>query len=233
MRLLVSVRDADEAAAALAGGADIVDAKEPAAGALGAVSVDTFAQIARAVGGVRPITAALGDAADGQDVEDLARTFVRAGAHLVKLGLAGCDAPRARTALRAAARGAGRGHIVAVAYADHQYAQAPSPAEVLRLAAEMGVAGILVDTADKAGAGLCGLVAASAMSAWVADARRADLLVALAGQLTAEDVAGLAGSGADILGVRGAACEHGRAGRVSPARVRALLHALSTAVVAP
>ena len=38
MRLLVSVRSAEEAAAAVMGGADIVDAKEPALGSLGPVS---------------------------------------------------------------------------------------------------------------------------------------------------------------------------------------------------
>ena len=36
MRLLVSVRSADEVGAALAGGAEIVDVKEPSRGALGA-----------------------------------------------------------------------------------------------------------------------------------------------------------------------------------------------------
>ena len=35
MRLLVSVRSAEEVSAALAGGADIIDAKEPERGSLG------------------------------------------------------------------------------------------------------------------------------------------------------------------------------------------------------
>src|SRR4051812_47948913 len=38
MELLVSVRSAKEVEAALAGGADIIDAKEPSRGSLGAVS---------------------------------------------------------------------------------------------------------------------------------------------------------------------------------------------------
>ena len=44
MRLLVSVRSADEVAAAMAGGADIIDAKEPARGSLGAVDAATLAR---------------------------------------------------------------------------------------------------------------------------------------------------------------------------------------------
>ncbi len=41
MRLLVSVANAADAAAALAGGADLIDAKDPAGGALTAVAPDT------------------------------------------------------------------------------------------------------------------------------------------------------------------------------------------------
>ena len=46
MRLLVSVRSAEEVAAALAGGADIIDAKEPARGSLGAVTATVLSAIA-------------------------------------------------------------------------------------------------------------------------------------------------------------------------------------------
>ena len=46
MRLLVSVRSAAEVGAAVAGGADIVDAKEPATGSLGAVSRRVLREIA-------------------------------------------------------------------------------------------------------------------------------------------------------------------------------------------
>ena len=61
MRLLVSVRNAEEARAALAGGAEIIDAKEPSRGALGAVDDRRAARDRRAVDGMRPVSAALGD----------------------------------------------------------------------------------------------------------------------------------------------------------------------------
>src|SRR5256886_15471281 len=64
MRLLVSVRGPVEARAALAGGADVIDAKDPARGALGAVSAERLAAIRRTGGAVRPVSAALGDARD-------------------------------------------------------------------------------------------------------------------------------------------------------------------------
>jgi len=63
MRLLVSVRGPVEARAAVAGGADVIDAKDPARGALGPVRLDQLAAIRRVVGAARPVSAALGDAA--------------------------------------------------------------------------------------------------------------------------------------------------------------------------
>ena len=51
MRLLVSVSSAAEASAALAGGADVIDAKDPLAGALGAVSADVLREIHAIVAG--------------------------------------------------------------------------------------------------------------------------------------------------------------------------------------
>ena len=42
MKLLVSVSNADEAFAAVEGGADIIDAKDPSRGALGPVSPEAF-----------------------------------------------------------------------------------------------------------------------------------------------------------------------------------------------
>ena len=51
MQLLVSVRSAEDAMAALDGGADIIDTKEPRAGALGAVSMDALHDIHAAVAG--------------------------------------------------------------------------------------------------------------------------------------------------------------------------------------
>ena len=53
MRLLVSVTSAAEASAALAGGADVIDAKDPRRGALGAVSPQTLRAILAAVDDAR------------------------------------------------------------------------------------------------------------------------------------------------------------------------------------
>src|SRR5260370_177246 len=73
MRLLVSVAGPDDARAALAGGADVIDAKDPGRGALGPVSADALAAIRRTVGPARPLSAALGDARAVDAIERAAR----------------------------------------------------------------------------------------------------------------------------------------------------------------
>jgi uncharacterized protein (UPF0264 family) len=226
MRLLVSVRRAEEALAALAGGADIVDAKEPDAGALGPVSIDDLRAIVAAVRGATLVTGALGDATDEAAIERDAAAFVEAGAALVKVGLAGVeDLDRASRLLAAAARGAGPHRVIAVAYGDHEAVNAVPPFDVLALAARERLAGVLLDTADKSGAGLATLVPPTALAQWVRSARRAGLLVALAGQVTLEQIDSIQTLGADIVGVRGAACEGGRGGHVAAAKVRLLKEA--------
>src|SRR2546427_8160121 len=62
MQLLVSVADASEGRAALLGGADVIDAKDPREGALGAVRPEVLGELRAAVGAGRPLSAALGDA---------------------------------------------------------------------------------------------------------------------------------------------------------------------------
>jgi len=236
MRLLVSVRDAVEAAAAVAGGAAIVDAKEPARGALGAVDVPVFAGIAAAVASA-PVTAALGDAGDEADVQRLSAAFAAHGARLVKLGFAGVpthlDVVRL---LNAARRGCTTGltggerreacGVVAVAYADAAAAGALSPWGVLAAAMSAGASGVLVDTFAKEGGGLFDAMSPDEVTRWVEVAREASLLTAIAGRLTSADLSRARDTGADIVGVRGAACDGDRRAAISASRVAGLARLL-------
>ena len=228
MRLLVSVADAVEASAALAGGADLIDAKNPLTGALGAVSADVLREIHATVAGARLVTAAIGDAADETEVERAAGEFAAAGATLVKVGFAGItSASRVGTLITAAVRGAragsgGAGGVVAVAYADAGRVASLAARAFVDVAARAGATGVLLDTADKSGPGLRGLMTPTALAFWVAGAHDAGLLVALAGKLNADDLGYVRDAGADVAGVRGAACVGGRTGRVSSDRVALL-----------
>jgi uncharacterized protein (UPF0264 family) len=251
MRLLVSVASAWEAREALAGGAEIIDAKDPLAGALGPVAVGVLRDIHAAIAGRRTLSAALGDATSEAGVERDTHAFFTAGASFVKIGFLGIDsasrlaalaaaAIRGAAAVRAAAptgcnqgpapaplqrrngSGAPANGVILVAYADLTPITTPGPAALVDLAERSGAAGVLLDTARKTGPGLRALAPVAALTAWVARAHEAGLLVALAGKLAAGDLSFVRDTGADIVGVRGAACEGGRTGRIAAPKIRGL-----------
>src|SRR5919109_795896 len=92
MPLLVSVRSGEEVPAALHGGADIIDAKEPARGSLGAVEPAVLSAIAERTPASVPLSVALGDCASAEAVRaalDGARLPERSAPVYLKLGFAG------------------------------------------------------------------------------------------------------------------------------------------------
>ncbi len=220
MRLLVSVRNAFEAEAALAGGADIIDAKEPLNGPLGAVAPETLQAIAAAVGGAAPVSAALGDIG-ADDSRSHGAAVASAGVTFAKVGFAGLRRRRGLADhVRAAAASIGSAGLVLVAYADHERADAPPPEAVIALADRTGVAGILLDTWDKDAGALPALMTPQRLRAFVERGARPGRIIAVAGRLTASDIESVRDARADVIGVRGAACDGGRRGPVSSDRVR-------------
>ncbi len=238
MRLLVSVRSADEVAAAVAGGAEIVDAKEPGRGALGAVGPDELRGISRVLPAGWPLSVALGDPADEREVGSAWRLLdVIAGGRplFVKLGLSGVGGlAGARSilhhAVALAASSPSRPAVVAVAYGD---AKGPPPEAVIELASEAGARGVLLDTWRKDGRDLFSFMAEPTVRAWAMGARARGLLVAAAGSLSAAGVERAARLPVDVVGVRGAACLGGRNGQVDEALVRTLAAAIRGAGAQP
>jgi hypothetical protein len=228
MKLLVSVSNDEEARAAVDGGADIIDAKDPLAGALGAVDLDVFAAIRRVVGPHSTVTAALGDATEPSAAAGLADAFVRRGADLVKIGFADIvDRSQIESIIASAARACKMANtesgVVAVAYADTLPDECIDARTLMGIAARAGGRGVLIDTTHKNGAGLTSLWDAARIARWVVEATDLGLIVAVAGKLALEDLDVVHRSGAAIAGVRGAACIGGRRGRVATERVRALV----------
>jgi len=223
MQLLVSVSGPVEARAALQGGADVIDAKDPRRGALGPVPLPRLEAIRAAVAGAQPLSAALGDAASETVLAETVAAAAAVGLAFVKVGFAGVTSEaRARRLAQAARRGAaGETRVVLVAYADWRHAESLTPACVVGVAADAGAAGVLLDTSGK-GAPLFAITSLASAAAWVAAVHAAGLFAALAGSLSGPDFAQVRAVGADVVGVRGAACVGGRTGRVSRSRVAAL-----------
>jgi (5-formylfuran-3-yl)methyl phosphate synthase len=235
MKLLVSVIDDAEARLALAGGVDVVDVKNPAEGSLGAPAPDVIARVRDVLPAELPLSAAIGDLPSLPGTAALAALgAVRSGAAYVKIGLWGSATTEDAVAVLRAARDAvaGDAEVVAVAYADG--ARVPSrplpPSELITAARRAGVSGCLLDTAIKDGRGLLSWLRADALAELVAEAHGAGLEMALAGELRPEDLPAIRATGADIAGVRSAACRDGRrTAALDPSRI-ARLRALCGAI---
>ena len=211
-RLLVSVQNVAEALIAHRAGADLIDFKNPAQGALGRVSQTILNQAWR--------TPALKNAcfstANGELHENQAkRAHDRISYY--KLGLGGCATDR-QWAKRLAqwhrpAQEQGKadgGHYpdaVAVGFADEKRAQCPALEQVLDWGMAHGAGGFLIDTAIKDGKGLWHWVDEKRLGKLIARAQKAGLFAAVAGSLEAADIPRCLALGANLIGVRGAACD--------------------------
>ena len=115
--MLASVRGPEEAAVALAAGADIIDLKDPARGALGAVDVGTVRETVAIVAGARPVSAVTGDTRmDPAVVRAAVEAMTEAGIDYVKQGIFPGGDPAA--CIRALSPIAARARLVAVLFAD-------------------------------------------------------------------------------------------------------------------
>jgi len=230
VRLLVSVRNASEARAAVLGGAEIVDAKEPLTGPLGQVAPATLAAIHGALPPGLRLSAALGDATA---VDDVARAIGRVSVPVafVKLGFRGVlEVPRLASLVavlvRRAAELPGRPAVIAVAYADFAQVAAPNPAIFPRLLIDAGADGLLVDTYQKDAGNLFAHLDVESLRALSEALRPGELSFALGGSLGLGDLRAASEAGAHILGVRGAVCSGGRGGRIEEGLVRQLAEAV-------
>lgn len=225
---LASVANLQEMEAALAFGVDIVDLKDPAAGALGAwapgpleVAVARWRDLGRGA----QLSATVGDLPlDPAALAEAAARTAATGVPLVKIGFAlpSRDAEAALApCLAALASVTRKTRLVAVLFAD----QRPDTDLVPAFAAA-GFAGVMLDTADKAAGGLRRHLDETRLAGFVDLARRHGLMTGLAGSLALADVAPLAALRPDYLGFRGALCVEGRTGALDMERLAGIARAL-------
>jgi (5-formylfuran-3-yl)methyl phosphate synthase len=94
---------------------------------------------------------------------------------------------------------------------------------MIRILAETGFDGVMLDTADKTSGGLRSHLDAPTLAAFLREARAHGLLAGLAGSLQEADARALLPLRPDVLGFRGALCATGRrGGRLDTRRVAAM-----------
>ncbi len=225
VRLLASVTNEAEARLAAVLGADVIDAKNPAEGALGALQHAVVIRIVDAVGGRVPVSATIGDLPfEAVPVASAAETMAATGVDYVKIGVFPArDAMATIERLGGLQLGACR--LVAVLLAD----RVPDFTLVPALA-RAGFAGVMLDTADKESGALTDVITKQLLRAFIALARGEGLFAGLAGALRHHHIPELLDLEPDILGFRGALCEGAlRTGMIDPKAISKIRAAISAA----
>lgn len=200
-RMLASVMDEREARLVAALGADIVDAKNPAAGALGALPPATVTAIRAGVPRHVPVSATIGDPSeDAEASADVVLRMAAAGADIVKIGLSKA-AGAERTLERLGGLDLGEVRLVGVLLADHGV-----DLDLVPAARASGLVGLMLDTAEKRRGALPDVVPAGALARFISAVHTAGMFAGLAGSLRAEHVAPLLKLAPDVLGFRGGLC---------------------------
>lgn len=199
--MLASVTNEAEAEAVSAGGADIIDLKDPAKGALGALATDAVAQIVRALSKSKPVSAAV-DAAGRPPHEVAAAVAAMAatGVDYVKVALP--EEKAAVECVRLLRAQANETRLVGVLFADE-----PPALDMLPLMAENGFAGAMLDTAKKGAGRLLDHMDVAGLDRFIGRCRKSGLMAGLAGSLEAPDVPRLLPLQPDYLGFRGSLCQ--------------------------
>jgi uncharacterized protein (UPF0264 family) len=201
-KLLASVTSVDEALVALEGGADIIDLKNPAQGALGALPVQLMRSIVETIDLRRPVSATIGDLPmQPQLIVEAIMATAATGVDIVKVGFFGSEGhAECIQAMKPLAMQGVR--IVAVLFADTE-----PDLRLLPQMADAGVHGVMLDTATKDGKRLRDYLDDRELRTFVEEAHALNLLVGLAGSLAIADVPELKLLEADYLGFRGALCD--------------------------
>ncbi|HIH43712.1 MAG TPA: (5-formylfuran-3-yl)methyl phosphate synthase [Candidatus Methanoperedenaceae archaeon] len=211
MKLLVSPVNIAEALAAVNGGADIIDVKNPREGSLGANFPWVIKSVKDAIGDAS-LSATIGDFNFKPGTASLAALGAAvAGAEYIKVGLYDIKTKeQAVELLRGVAR-AVKEHdpgkkVVAAGYSDYGRIGSISPLELPSLCSDAGADIVMMDTGIKDGRSTFEFLSEKELKMFVSAAHRHGLLAALAGTIKFQDAPALRRISPDIVGVRGCVC---------------------------
>jgi hypothetical protein len=237
LKLLISLTDEKEALEAIEGGADIIDVKNPKEGALGA----SFPWVIKRIREITPenieVSCALGDLPNLPGAISLAALgAATTGVNYVKAGLCGLKTKEEAIYLMSGVTKVVGDYnsaikVVATGYADSNRIDSIDPLLVPKIALEARAQVAMIDTAVKDGKNLFSFLTIEQLKSFVDAAHHLGLKAALAGALRKEDLPVIYALGADVVGLRGAACTDGDriGGRVTRETVKALVETVKHA----
>lgn len=226
MKILVSVWHVDEAYAAVTGGADIVDVKDPSAGSLGAPKPSIVLKVKEIVSLNNTkceVSAAIGDIKCCPSTVRLASYALSSiGLNYVKVGIETKDLKLAYSIAENAVEGAkegGRARVIIVAYADFKRVNSLNPLTLPEIAYSVSADGVMIDTRVKDGRNTFNHLSLNELKQFVSKAKKYGLITALAGGLNIEHVETAYKLGFDVIGLRTAVCNGGRFGKLSKDKI--------------
>ncbi len=218
--MLASVNSLDEAWLVEQFNVDVIDLKQPAQGALGALDTENVRQIVAALRSSTPVSATVGDLPMLPEIVfEAVQAMAATGVDYVKIGFfPGGNWQECLDSLASVAR---HHALIAVLFADTR----PDFA-VIDALARVGFRGVMLDTMDKTSGSLTQVMNSAELQKFVKLAKGQSLLTGLAGSLRINDISELLPLDADYLGFRGALCHQDRrtdkldSHRVSAIRLR-------------
>ena len=212
MKLLISPINEKEALEAITGGADIIDVKNPIEGALGANYPWVIKNIKLLTPRPIEVSCTIGDVPNLPGTVSLAALGAASlGIDYIKVGLFGVKTVEEAIFLLEQAKKAVKDFnplikIVATGYADAKKVGTLDPSLIPEIAYQSKIDIAMLDTATKDGTNLFSHQNDKQLKTFVDSSHSYGLQVALAGALRKQDLRSVYALGADIVGLRGAAC---------------------------
>ncbi|MCX7100175.1 MAG: (5-formylfuran-3-yl)methyl phosphate synthase [Methylobacter sp.] len=223
--MLASVNSIEEAILVLNENVDIIDLKQPALGALGALETSLVKEIIAKIKGRCPVSATIGDLPMLPDVIYSAVTaMAETGVDFIKIGFFPGGDWQATLNKLATLQNQNdvATNLIAVLFADTQ----PVFSVIVELK-KAGFKGVMLDTMNKKNGSLTQVMAKTQLAEFVRLAKAHQLLCGLAGSLQFEDIEELLPYTPDYLGFRGALCmNHKRTAHLNQQAIFKIKHAL-------
>lgn len=200
--LLVSVKSLEEAKSILSCGVDIIDMKDPADGALGALEPSDISKIVETIGGKAKTSATIGNLEpDALELADKIRYIASTGVDYVKVGL--FSDRESQQFIHSITQNAIKGvNIIIVLFAEHYISE-----NIIDSLVGSNIKGVMLDTLNKNDGSLQDKLSAEVIKQFVTKAKHHELITGLAGSLSINNIETFKQYETDYLGFRGALCD--------------------------
>jgi (5-formylfuran-3-yl)methyl phosphate synthase len=219
--LLISVTNSLEAQIAIDNGADIIDLKNPASGALGALPLQQIESILKTVNHQKKVSATIGDEPlEEKLIAEKVEQLMKLKLDYIKIGFFEINATnqlQLNDCLNSLTRFVHDGaKLIAVLFAEYQY-----PVTLVADLKKAGFIGVMLDTVNKNGLTLFDHASEEMLNTFVKHTTELSLLTGLAGSININHVDRLVAINPDYIGFRGGVCdERLRTGNLSGRKIK-------------